>query len=110
MMKKTGCWRISFGLESGSQEILDFYKKNETLEQMEKIISWTRKVGIRSKGFFMFGNFLETEDTLRKTIAFAKRIKLDDFHYTFLTPLPGSEIYKIADKFGSFNNDYKKHT
>jgi radical SAM superfamily enzyme YgiQ (UPF0313 family) len=108
MMKKAGCWRISFGLESGSQEILDFYKKNETLQQMEKVINWTRKVGMRSKGFFMFGNFLESEETMQKTINFAKGLKLDDFHYTFLTPLPGSEIYKIADKYGSFDNDWEK--
>ena len=84
------------------------YKKGETLEQMEKVIGWTKEVGIRSKGFFMFGNFLETEETLRKTIEFAKRIDLDDFHYTFLTPLPGSEIYNIADKYGSFDNDWAK--
>jgi radical SAM superfamily enzyme YgiQ (UPF0313 family) len=108
MMKKAGCWRISFGLESGSQHILDFYRKNETLEQMERVISWTRKVGIRSKGFFMMGNFLETEETLRKTINFAKKIKLDDFHATFLTPLPGSEIYRIADEYGTFDRDWRK--
>lgn len=107
-MKKAGCWRISFGLESGSQEVLDFYRKNETLEQMEKAISWTREVGIRSKGFFMFGNFLETKETLRQTIKFAKRIKLDDFHVTFLTPLPGTEIYDIADKYGTFERDWRK--
>lgn len=107
-MKKAGCWRISFGLESGSQEALDFYHKNETLQQMEKVIGWTRQAGIRSKGFFMFGNFLETKESLRKTIAFAKRIKLDDFHATFLTPLPGTEIYDLAEKFGRFDKDWKK--
>lgn len=107
-MKQAGCWRISFGLESGSQEILNFYKKNETLEQMEKAMEMTRQVGIRAKGFFMLGNFLETEETMRKTIDFAKRIKIDDFHITFLTPLPGSEIYEIADKYGKFENDWRK--
>jgi radical SAM superfamily enzyme YgiQ (UPF0313 family) len=108
MMKKAGCWRISFGLESGSQDILDFYRKNETLAQMEKVISWTRKVGIKSKGFFMMGNFMETEETLQQTIDFAKRIKLDDFHATFLTPLPGSEIYEMADQYGEFDRNWDK--
>lgn len=108
MMKKAGCWRISFGLESGSQDILDFYRKNETLEQMEKVIGWTKRAGIKSKGFFMMGNFMETEETLRKTIDFAKRIKLDDFHATFLTPLPGSEIYELADRYGSFDKNWDK--
>ncbi len=108
MMKKAGCWRISFGLESGSQDILDFYRKNETLAQMEKVIGWTRKVGIKSKGFFMMGNFMETEETLQKTIDFAKRIKLDDFHATFLTPLPGSEIYELADQYGEFDRNWDK--
>ncbi|MDD2653612.1 MAG: radical SAM protein [Candidatus Omnitrophica bacterium] len=108
MMKQAGCWRISFGLESGSQDILDFYRKNETLAQMEKVIGWTRKVGIKSKGFFMMGNFMETEETLQQTIDFAKRIKLDDFHATFLTPLPGSEIYDMADQYGEFDRNWDK--
>ena len=108
IMKSAGCWRISYGLESGSQEILNFYRKNETLEQMERAIKWTKEAGIRAKGFFMMGNFLETEQTLRKTIDFAKRLPLDDFHATFLTPLPGSEIHGIADKYGTFDRDWKK--
>lgn len=107
-MKEAGCWRISFGLESGSQEILDFYKKNETLEEMKKVIGWTKKVGIRSKGFFMMANFLETEETLEKTMTFAKSLPLDAFHVTFLTPLPGSEIYNIAGDYGDFENDWEK--
>lgn len=108
LMKRAGCWRISFGLESGSQKILDFYRKGETLEQMEKVIKWTHKAGIKIKGFFMMGNFLETEKTLQETIDFAKKLKLDDFHATFLTPLPGSEIYNIVDEYGTFNKDWKK--
>ena len=108
IMKSAGCWRISYGLESGSQEILNFYRKNETLEQMERAIKWTKEAGIRSKGFFMMGNLLETEQTLRKTIDFAKRLPLDDFHATFLTPLPGSEIHSIADSYGTFDRDWKK--
>jgi len=108
MMKDAGCWRISFGMESGSQDILDFYRKNETLEQMERVAALTRKVGIKSKGFFMMGNFLETKETLQKTIDFAKRIKIDDFHVTFLTPFPGSEIYDLADDYGTFDKDWTK--
>jgi anaerobic magnesium-protoporphyrin IX monomethyl ester cyclase len=108
MMKKAGCWRISFGLESGSQTILDFYRKKETLEQMRRVLDWTRRAGIRSKGFFMMGNFLETEETLRATIDFAKQTKLDDFHATFLTPLPGSEIYDLASQYGEFDNNWEK--
>ncbi len=108
IMKSEGCWRIYYGLESGSQDILDFYRKNETLEQMEMAIKWTKKAGIRAKGCFMMGKFLETEQTLRKTIDFAKRLPLDDFHATFLTPLPGSDIYSIADNYGTFDRDWKK--
>ncbi len=108
IMKSAGCWRISYGLESGAQEILNFYRKNETLEQMKSAIRWTKEAGIRAKGFFMMGNFLETEQTLRKTIDFAKKLSLDDFHATFLTPLPGSDIYSIADNYGTFDRDWKK--
>ena len=54
------------------------------------------------------GNFLETEETLKKTVEFSKRLKLNDFHVTFLTPLPGSEIYSIAEQYGAFDNNWKK--
>lgn len=108
LMKRAGCWQISYGIESGAQEILDFIKKRITLEQIETALKWTKEAGIETKGFFMLGHPTETIDTIEKTIKFAKRIDLDDFSIFKFTPLPGSEIYKVASQYGKFNDDWKK--
>lgn len=108
LMKKAGCWQIQYGIESGSQEILDVLRKGTNLQQIEQAIRWTREAGINSKGFFMIGNPLETEETMRQTIEFAKKLDLDDFQMTFLTPFPGSEFYEMAAEYGTFNYDWAK--
>jgi radical SAM superfamily enzyme YgiQ (UPF0313 family) len=108
LMKKAGCWQIGYGIESGVQDILDFSKKNITLQQIGNAIKLTRKAGILSKGFFILGFPTDTPDTIRQTINFAKKIKLDDVTVTLMTPFPGSELYKIARQYGKFDEDWKK--
>lgn len=94
LMKRSGCWMIEFGIESGNQQILNSMKKNITKEQVSKAIEMTRKAGIKSKGNFIFGYPGETEKTLNETIDFACSLPLDYFQHTFMTPLPGTEVYK----------------
>lgn len=108
LMKKAGCWQIGYGIESGVQDILNFSKKNITLEQIENAIELTHKAGILSKGFFILGFPTDTQKTVRRTINFAKRIKFDDITVSFMTPFPGSELYKIAKQYGRFDEDWKK--
>lgn len=106
--KSGGCWQVLYGIETGSQEILDFYKKNIRREQVESALKMSRQAGLRTKGFFMFGNPMETPDTLRTTIDFIKRLPLDDISITFLTPFPGSEIYDEIEKYGKFDKNWEK--
>ena len=108
MLKKAGCWQICYGIESGSQKILDEVKKNITREKIKQVVEWTVGAGILVKGFFMMGLPLETEETIEETIKFAKELPLANAHITFTTPLPGSELYKTADRYGSFDNDWSK--
>ena len=108
LMKKAGCWQISFGIESGSQEILTTIHKNVTLEQIRSAVKLCRKVGILSKGFFIVGHPGETEATLRQTLDFALELPLDDISVTMLTPFPGTEIYDRADEFGEFDRDWAR--
>ncbi|MGR3317532.1 MAG: B12-binding domain-containing radical SAM protein [Candidatus Anammoxibacter sp.] len=107
-IKKAGCWQIQFGIESGSQEILDSIKKKITLKQVEDALVLTKKAGIRTKGFFIIGHLLETKETIQKTIEFAKRMPLDDFQLTIYTPLPGTDDYNIADRYGQFDKNWDK--
>ena len=105
MMKKAGCWMISYGIESGSQKILDQTRKGITLDQVEQAVRWTKEAGIRAKGLFMIGYPEETEETLGETLAFIGRSRLDEINLSFLTPYPGTEIYRQAKG----TSDFEEH-
>lgn len=108
MMKEAGCWQIAYGIESGSQEVLDFLKKGITLEQVKYALKCTREAGIMNRGYFMIGVPTETASTIRKTIDFLLELKLDDFHMSMYTPHPGTEISKSINKYGTVDNDWRK--
>jgi len=107
-MKHSGCWQISYGIESGNQHILNFAKKGITIAQIERAVRLTRETGILSKGYFIFGLPYETEKSMKNTIQFAKSIPLNDMSVFTLTPFPGSEMFDIAEKFGVIEKDFEK--
>lgn len=107
LLKKAGCWQINYGLESGSQKILDLLGKNVTVENAKKTLYLTQEAGIKIKGLFMIGNPGEDRGTIKETFNFIQRMPIDDFHMTFFTPFPGSSISKIANKYGYYNPDWK---
>lgn len=106
LMKRAGCWLISYGIESATQEILNLYQKKIDGSQIERAIRITNEHGIRTRGFFMLGNPLETKNTLAQMKNLLRRIPLDDIHISFFTPIPGSESYRSADKYGKFSQDW----
>ncbi|MEW5947562.1 MAG: radical SAM protein [bacterium] len=108
LMKRAGCWQTAYGVESGSQLILDFLKKGVTLDQIRTALLWTKKAGIRTRGFFMIGVPRETTGTIRETIAFSRKLPLDDLHVSLFVPYPGSELYETACQFGDFNPDWRR--
>jgi radical SAM superfamily enzyme YgiQ (UPF0313 family) len=108
LMKKAGCWQISFGIESGSQEILTAIHKNVTLEQIQRAVNLCHEAGIFSKGFFIVGHPGETRETLKMSLDFALQLPLDDISVTMLTPFPGTEIYERAAEFGTFDSDWSR--
>ncbi|MFQ5963021.1 MAG: B12-binding domain-containing radical SAM protein [Candidatus Scalinduaceae bacterium] len=107
-MKRSGCWQINYGIESGNQKILNFAKKEITIDQIEKAVRLTHEAGILSKGYFILGLPYETEETMRNTIHFAKHIPLNDISVFMLTPFPGSEMYDIAEQCGTIENDFEQ--
>lgn len=103
MMKRAGCWQIRYGIESGSQKVLDAINKRINLKQAEEAVSLTRGAGIKTIGFFMMGLPTETEQDIQETIAFALKLKLDDFKINFLAPFPGSRLFREIAKYGRAN-------
>lgn len=108
LMKRSGCWQINYGVESGNQNILDFAQKGITLHQIETALNLTRSAGILSKAYFIFGLPYETEETMQRTIDFARRLPLDDMSVFTLTPFPGSRMYAMAAQHGTLQNDFEK--
>lgn len=93
-MKQAGCWEISFGLETGSNELLQKMEKAARVEKSEQAINWTHQANIRSKGLFMLGYPGETEATIDKTKRFVRRLPMTTMNLTKFTPYPGSPIYR----------------
>lgn len=105
-MKDAGCWQIWYGVESGSQRILDVINKKITLEQMENAINWTHRVGIDACAFFMIGHPTETKKTIEETIAFSLKLPIKEAHFAFVTPFPGTELFKRVSEYGTFDYNF----
>ncbi|MBT3408614.1 radical SAM protein [archaeon] len=100
IMKKAGCWRILYGIESASNESLNKISKQLKTEQVKKVIKMTKSVGIRTYGSFILGLPNETYQDGLKTIEFACNLPLDYAKFKVLTPFPSTEIYKNSKKYG----------
>jgi radical SAM superfamily enzyme YgiQ (UPF0313 family) len=107
-MADAGCWQISFGIESGNQEILNQEIKGVSLEQIRRTITFCHEIGIQTKGFFMIGHPGETRETVAETIDFALSLPLDSFQMSFVTPFPGTAMYHEAHEYGQFLEDWEK--
>ncbi len=91
-MKKAGCGRIYYGIESGSQETLDRVNKGITLDQVRETIRNTKQLGIKALGFFLIGAPGETKNSIKQTVKFAQTLNLDYVQFSKclakpLTPL-----------------------
>lgn len=107
---KAGCFSVSYGIESGSDERLKKLNKGWLdRNKIKEAVEWTHKAGLRVRGYFMFGFVDETLSEMEETIEFARELKLDFATFSLLVPLPGTQDYSRAKAEGQFDPYYWKH-
>jgi radical SAM superfamily enzyme YgiQ (UPF0313 family) len=94
-MKRAGCYSVAYGIESASPDIIKTLQKDITLEQVERAVRDSRDAGLQVVGYFMLGSPGETTATIRQTIDFAKKLRVDVAQFSVTTPFPGTELYDI---------------
>jgi len=98
-MREAGCDWISYGIESGSPEMLRRMKRTVTPEQCLSAIRMTREEGITPEGSFMIGMFGETRDTVAETVEFCRKADITA-PMLFVTPYPGTPLFTEAEAKG----------
>ena len=104
-LKRAGCRRISFGVESGVPRILERIRKGITLEQAENAFRLSRKYGIVSLADFMIGHPEERVEDVHATVKFAKKLRPDYVQFSVTTPYPATELYREAIEKGYIERD-----
>ena len=104
-MAKAHCRTVMFGIESGSQKILDRLKKEQTLEEVTQAVTNAKKAGIEIvHGFFTVGNPDETVQDMKATFDFAAKLPLDTFGFNRLCVYRGTPLWQEYVKRGLVND------
>ncbi len=109
LMKDAGCKVFYIGVESGSQRMLDFYQKGETVEQFINAFDKAKKVGIKTYASFIVGFPTETEEDKKETLMLKKRIKPDYMNDNIFVGIPGSALYDFLKKKKLYEYEDENH-
>jgi radical SAM superfamily enzyme YgiQ (UPF0313 family) len=99
-MRLAGCQRLSLGVESGSQRILDAIDKKITVQEIIASTELAKKVGIKVRYYMMLGNRGETAESFRETLAFLDRARPHEYIFSCLSIYPGTRDFYEAEKGG----------
>jgi len=101
-MARSGCRKVVFGIESGSDDMLLRIEKQTTVEQVKDAIRMSRAAGIRTvEGTIIIGGHpSETTAQLRATLNLVRTLDLDFFNADIIVPYPGSEAYSFMKERG----------
>ena len=111
-MAKANCRTLMFGIESGSQKVLDRLKKDQTLADVENAVKNAKEAGIEIvHGFFVVGNPDETVEDMKATFDFAAKLPLDTFGFNRLCVYRGTPLWQEYVKRGlvSEQDDWYKY-
>ena len=107
-MRKSGCWRLSFGIESASLETQKFIGKRIPLEKVNRAIGWANDSGIWTHGTFIIGFPFEPIESVRATVDYAINSELDFAHLYIATPYPGTRLNDIVCQEGLLPDDIER--
>ena len=109
LMKKSGCYFMSLGIESANQRILNIIKKRLDKNLVRNVVTMVKNSGIDAVGFFIIGFPTETKEEIMNTINFACSLDLERASFHKAMPLPGTELYDLwLEKYSKNQNiDWK---
>ena len=100
LMRASGADFVALGLESVNQDTLDSFDKAQTVGDIEQAIRILHDYGIRSHGMFVLGADHDTDKSVRDTVRFALKNKIDTVMLNILTPLPGTQQFNELEAEG----------
>ncbi len=100
VLRDANCQLIHFGVESGSQKMLDLMKKGTTVEQNAKAIKWAKDAGISVAISVVVGYPGETPELLQETLNFIYKTRPDYVYMCVAIPYPGTEMYDYLNELG----------
>ena len=101
----SGCIDLFIGFETLSPaNLVAVNKRTNVVDEYESVIRKIHSYGIGIHGFFIFGLDADDEDTFKRTVRFAQRMRLESAQFDLLTPYPGTGIYESLDKAGRIVN------
>jgi anaerobic magnesium-protoporphyrin IX monomethyl ester cyclase len=106
LLRRSGCWQVNFGIESGDQEVLAQHRKLYELDQVGYKLQLVKDAGMRVKGLFMMGFPGETERSVQRTIELALALPLDEINVTKFTPFPGAPVFRTIGEHGTFTEEW----
>lgn len=105
-MKKAGCYRVTFGIESGNEETRKFIGKTYSLKQAKEMIQYANKIGMWTICTNIFGFPYETKEQMNDTLKFAKKCGTDFATFYILSPVVTSDVYTYFKKEGLLDFDF----
>lgn len=105
-LKRSGCYRIYFGVESGSQRVLDYLEKGIRVQDIKNAFKSARKYGIDCCAYIMIGVPSETREDIDQTMSLIKEIKPSHLHCSICTPMPRTCLYGRLIEDGTIEHDY----
>ena len=106
LLAASGCYRIHYGIETGSQRLLDYLEKGVTIQQNIAAIKMTKKAGIETLAYMMIGIPTETREEIQETIDFVDKLQPDRVNYSICTPFPKTKLYQMALENDPTMEDY----